>query len=48
MATEASIIGPYFYNNNLNGDGYLDLLNDMIIPWLQETRAERINRAWWI
>ena len=48
LCGNGSIIGPYFYNNNLNGAGYLDLLNDMIIPRLQETHAERINRAWWI
>ena len=49
LCGNGSIIGrPYFYNNNVNGVGYLDKLNDMIIPRLQETLAERINRTWWI
>jgi hypothetical protein len=43
-----SIIGPNFYKNNLNGAGYLNLLNDMTIQRLQETHVEKINRAWWI
>jgi hypothetical protein len=48
LCVNGSIIGPYFYNNNLNGAGYLDLLYDMIVPRLQETHAERINQSWWI
>ncbi|KAF2368177.1 Protein of unknown function DUF4817 [Trinorchestia longiramus] len=42
------VIGPYFYNNNLNGGKYLDLTNNRIVPRLQETLGNRINRTWWI
>ncbi|KAF2345622.1 Protein of unknown function DUF4817 [Trinorchestia longiramus] len=42
------VIGPYFYNNNLNGVEYLDLINNRIVPRLRETHGNRINRTWWI
>ncbi|KAF2352603.1 Protein of unknown function DUF4817 [Trinorchestia longiramus] len=40
------VIGPYFYNNNLNGVEYLDLINNRIVPRLRETHGNRINRTW--
>lgn len=33
---ENRLIGPFFIDGNLNGDKYLDLLNNQIIPALQE------------
>ncbi|KAF2365476.1 hypothetical protein FHG87_003760 [Trinorchestia longiramus] len=42
------VIGPYFYNNNLNGVEYLDLINNRIVPRLREAHGNRINRTWWI
>ncbi|KAF2355747.1 Protein of unknown function DUF4817 [Trinorchestia longiramus] len=42
------VIASYFYNNNLNGVEYLDLINNRIVPRLLETYGNRINRTWWI
>ncbi|KAF2360355.1 Protein of unknown function DUF4817 [Trinorchestia longiramus] len=42
------VIGPYFYNSNLNGVEYLDLINNRIVQRLRETHGNRINRTWWI
>ncbi|KAF2350323.1 hypothetical protein FHG87_018919 [Trinorchestia longiramus] len=42
------LVGPYFYNSNLNALEYLDLINNWIVPRLQETHGNRINRTWWI
>ncbi|KAF2345926.1 Protein of unknown function DUF4817 [Trinorchestia longiramus] len=42
------VIGPYFYNNNLNGVEYLVLINNRIVPRLRETHGNRINRTSWI
>ncbi|KAF2346939.1 Protein of unknown function DUF4817 [Trinorchestia longiramus] len=42
------VIGPYFYNNNLHGVEYLDLINNRIVPRLREIHGNRINRTWWI
>lgn len=42
------VIGPLFYENTLNGARYLDLINNRILPRLQETHGDRLNRTWWI
>lgn len=42
------IIGPIFYEQNLNGQAYLDMLNEIIIPQLQTGYGERLNRVWWM
>ena len=47
------IIGPFFFRNNLNGDGYLHMINAAIVPvinWMARYRRRRnveFQCAWW-
>jgi len=37
LCGNGSILGPHFFENNLNGQDYLDLINDEIVPQMMET-----------
>lgn len=49
-----SIIGPFFFRQNLDGEGYLEMLNEQVIPALRRMRRfgpnrnGRFRRLWWI
>ena len=42
-----SLIGPIFYERNLNGDVYLNMINETIVPELLRVYGNRFNRLWW-
>ena len=42
------VVGPIFYQDNLNANKYLDMLNNEIIPSLQEGYGVRFQRIWWM
>ena len=48
MCGNETLVSPIFYENNLNGNGYLNLLNERIIPELHQIHGNRMNRLWWI
>jgi transposase len=48
MCGNGAIIGPIFYEHNLNGNGYLNMLEERIIPELRQIHGNRMNRLWWI
>ncbi|KAF2348320.1 hypothetical protein FHG87_020923 [Trinorchestia longiramus] len=41
------LVGPLFYDNNLTGVVYLDLIKEAIVPELRHIYANRFNRLWW-
>ena len=47
MCGNGVIIGPIFLYGNFNGEIYLEILNDIIIPNLQDKFGDRFNRLWW-
>ncbi len=50
----SSIIGPFFFQKNLDGEGYLEMLNKQVLPALWRmghfgpNRNGRFQRLWWI
>lgn len=48
MCGNGALIGPIFYEGNLTGEGYLNMLNERIIPELNRIHGNRLNRQWWI
>lgn len=40
------VIGPFFINGNLTGQKYLDLLQQQIVPRIQELVGARFNEIW--
>ncbi len=40
------IIGPFFIDGNLTGEKYLAMLQDQIIPAVQELSGENFNETW--
>ena len=40
------VIGPFFIDGNLNGETYLPLLIDQIVPAIQELVRENLNNVW--
>lgn len=53
LVGNGSIVGPYFFRNNINGDDYLRMLNENVvgslrrIPRFRLQRNGRLARAWW-
>ena len=43
MGLSGHIIGPFFYEGNLNGNAYLQMLNEEIIPRLFELYGDRVD-----
>jgi hypothetical protein len=49
-----SIIGPFFFRNNLDGEGYLQMINEQVHPRLCRmhrfgpNRNGQFRRLWWI
>ena len=49
-----NIIGPFFFQQNLDGKGYLEMLNEQVVPVLRRmgrfgpNRNGRFERLWWI
>ena len=47
-------IGPFFFQQNLDGKGYLEMLNEQVVPVLRRmgrfgpNRNGRFERLWWI
>ena len=48
LCGNGSIIGPFFYENNLNSERYLEMLNNEIIPELRAAYREHFNQIWWL
>ena len=49
-----SIIGPFFFRNNINGDDYLHMINEDVVPAINDIRRYRpgrrnaqLRRVWW-
>ena len=47
MCENGVIIRPIFLEGNRNGERYLEILNDIIIPHLQDEFGHRFNYLWW-
>ncbi|KAF2352904.1 Protein of unknown function DUF4817 [Trinorchestia longiramus] len=47
LCGNGSLVGPLFYDNNLYGVAYLDLINEAIVLELRHIYANRFNRLWW-
>ena len=47
-----SLIGPFFFNGNLDGERYLQLINEDIVPELDQhfvrQRDGSFERVWWV
>ena len=47
-----TIIGPYVFNQNVNGRTYLDMINQFVVPQLTRQFGQRRNgsipRLWWM
>ena len=45
------LLGPFFFENNMNGNGYLQILNEHVIPELMENFPVQqrgvFRRLWW-
>ena len=41
------LVGPFFYDNTLNGLKYLDMIDDEIIPELRRIYGDQFGRIWW-
>lgn len=47
-----SIIGPFFFRDNINGDDYLQMVNEDVVPAIDRMpryrrRNGRVQRVWW-
>ena len=53
LGSNGSIIGPFFFRHNVNGEHYLQMLNENIVPVIDQlpryrrNRNGRFQRAWW-
>lgn len=47
MCGNGNLIGPFFYDNNLNGNTYLNMLNEQIIPEITRIYGCNSHRVWW-
>ncbi len=49
-----NIIGPFFFRQNIDGENYLEMINEQVVPALRRIRRFRANRngpfvrAWWV
>ena len=49
-----TVIGPFFFRQNIDGDDYLQLINEEVVPALQQfpryrgRRNDRFQRLWWL
>lgn len=48
MCGNGRLVGPIFYENIMNGDRYLNIIQEIIIPELHQIYPNRFNRLWWI
>ena len=48
LSGSGHLIGPFFYEGNLNGNAYLQMLNEEIIPRLFELYGDRVDHLWWM
>ena len=48
------IVGPFFFNGNIDGESYLQMINQQVVPALQRMRRfgpnrdGRYYRLWWV
>ena len=51
LVGDNTIIGPFFFHQNVNGQRYLDMLNNQVVPVIQQRygmqRNGAIPRKWW-
>lgn len=48
LCGSGDVIGPIFFEGNLTGNAYLNILDEQIIPELRRIHGNRMNRMWWI
>ena len=48
LSGSGHIIGPFFYEGNLNGNAYPQMLNEEIMPRLFELYGDRVDHLWWM
>ena len=52
LCGNGSMIGPFFFDGNLNGEGYLRLINEQIVPELDRQFVRQpdgsYERTWWV
>ena len=48
LSGSGHIIGPFFYEGNLNGNAYVQMLNEEITPRLFEQYGDRVDLLWWM
>ena len=48
LCCNGKIIGPIFFDSNLNGELYLAMLNERMMLELQLFYGEGMNRVWWM
>ena len=46
LCGNGTVLGPLFYEGNLNGETYLQMLNTSIIPAIQTAYGIRFERVW--
>ena len=47
LCGDGTIIGPYYFDGNVNGNEYLQMLNALVIPELALNYLLEFNRLWW-
>ena len=51
LCGNGELIGPFFFEGNVNGEAYLQMLNNQIVPGLAERYVLQANgtflRVWW-
>ena len=47
LSGDGSLIGPHFFPNNVNGQNYLDMLNNLVIPTLSLNHLFDFDQLWW-
>ena len=50
LVGDNSIIGPFFFDGNINGDTYLQMINHQVVPELQRYGIQgngALRRKWW-
>ena len=51
LCGNGEVVGPFFFPRNVNGEAYLDMLNNNVVPILSQhykiQANEAFRRAWW-
>ena len=47
LCGNGQLVGPFFFDGNVNGRTYLEMLNEYILPALLEAYQNNLNQVWW-